>query len=318
MSKEVIIVGPLPPPFGGISTHIQRLLVVLTETDISPTVINQYGAPKVSVIVRIFKALLQRKVVHLHLYHRFLFLLAALSRFVGRKGQLIITIHNDRLNNSLIWLTAARLAAPSQLIVVSERALDVWRPVVKCPVVHIPAFIEPKTISELSSGDKRCIANIWSYYGPESIKEYGLDIFRAFSQRLRSIPFVLYLGSTDASPELEDYFSREPNVRIVHGTSLVDEFNTQDILLRLNRVDAYGVSIAEALCLGVPTLASTACSRPPGCYVYVSIEEAWEHLMVLLSSPRGGKQGVHSDLPQPISHCAELVDLYRATLNKLE
>lgn len=61
------------------------------------------------------------------------------------------------------------------------------------------------------------------------------------------------------------------HVRIRHHLSrdsFLKELTLSDIYLRLNSVDSYGIAVAEAVALGVLAIASDACTRANGCYIF--------------------------------------------------
>jgi glycosyltransferase involved in cell wall biosynthesis len=119
---EVLIVGPYPPPFGGVSAHVQRLASTVTQAGHTVAVLNHFGTPSATGPVigtmrrsPIAYALKLRRsharVIHYHHGGRLSLLLAAAS---GRRGKhparWIVTLHDRSLERHLSRAPFARIS----------------------------------------------------------------------------------------------------------------------------------------------------------------------------------------------------------------
>ena len=94
---KLFIIGPLPPPFGGISNHIERIQPYLLKNNIDYSIVNQYSFNKLNLIFKVLYVLIFKKYVHIHLFSKYLLIpIFFITNFLPYK-KFILTIHNDRL-----------------------------------------------------------------------------------------------------------------------------------------------------------------------------------------------------------------------------
>jgi len=158
-SPEVLIVGPYPPPLGGVSSHVQRATIALQDAGYTVGVLNHFtseidNSPVVGTLRRnpVLYFLKLRKahgpVVHYHHAGRLSLLLAAALARPKRDGRWLVTIHNHSLTRSLESSRSSRrlvrwaLGRFDQVIAVSrEIAQTLERHEVNAPIVVMPAYI---------------------------------------------------------------------------------------------------------------------------------------------------------------------------------
>ena len=105
---KVALMGGYPPPYGGVSVHIERLHGYLQDQDIPFVLYDTYrktrrdnivplGRPKIlSYFWRVLTT--SAKVVHLHTSRNLIRVLAAMATMLARK-KLVITVHGSSLAN---------------------------------------------------------------------------------------------------------------------------------------------------------------------------------------------------------------------------
>src|SRR3954454_14370756 len=103
---DVLLLGPYPPPWGGVSTHIQRLSAILIRNGLTVRVLNYFGqVPSVpggtlnKNPIRFGWAgcIAKPRLVHFH-HSRFSFLLAvAIDSRSAAHTRLLLTVHGQEL-----------------------------------------------------------------------------------------------------------------------------------------------------------------------------------------------------------------------------
>lgn len=287
--KSLVIIGPYPPPYGGVSVHIQRIARLLQIHNIPYVVFDQYYTedrlnnvyPTMKKISWWFCFLFCKspKLVHFHQFSFFIFIYAFIySRFHSTK--IYISIHNeDLLNHSILkrWFSIflMRFTANVSIIVVSQKLFSHLNEYDKISIHYIPAYVPPVVTSPKSLADKInsykmvFFFNAWRLNEQES-NVYGFDLLLKLALEYNDIIFFCFVGdikSGDFVTKKSAYFN-VTNIKSIVGENLVDYMHEADLFLRLNREDAYGVSIKESLDLGVPVIASNVCLRPSGTVLF--------------------------------------------------
>jgi glycosyltransferase involved in cell wall biosynthesis len=85
--------------------------------------------------------------------------------------------------------------------------------------------------------------------------------------------------------------------------------------VRLNRVDAFGVSIVEAMSAGVPALATNVCRRPDGCLVFSDYDELFDKLAEVIDSDNPARAVFLDGFVVPNDH-KEIIRIYREQCSK--
>jgi len=305
--KSIIIIGPFPPPIGGVSIHIIRLVSRLKdrykvfEIDTSKNRFVQ-GIKLLELFIRnIGKS--SKLVVHNHVFRpKFNFIVVYLCKIFGAKY--IQTIHSfrqntDNLSKNEVWLIKFINNYSSKIIVVSDKIKDDLFQLdeyVLQKIEVIPAFIPyegENSIQELSQyiddlqiksfmNSHRIIlcANAYkiAFYNNEDL--YGIDLC------IELIKKIIYSANYNVGlifmlPQVGDigYFNLMKNRIIEYGIEedfvfvnkeidLVPLFEYVDIFLRPTNTDGDALSIREALFSGVPTIASDIVERPVGTIIF--------------------------------------------------
>lgn len=284
---SIDIIGPYPPPFGGISIHISRMLPLLRASEIQVTVYNQYNfeddssciiATNKSIfwwVLYLFKT--KGLIVHIHQFAWFqfpyVFLLSKISR-----SKIFFTIHNERLlevnwlvRKVMIWLL--KYSSIDHIIVVSKSLSENMTSAGVKSVEWLPAYVPPNNNGGKSlPGDfyKKVAFNVWRLESERDINVYAVDQLLVLAKNTPEVGFYIFVGDIGSKDYAKKYIDKQVlnNVIIIFGESLVDYLADADLFLRLNRSDAYGVSVQEALDLDVPVIGSNVCDRAPGTILY--------------------------------------------------
>ena len=296
------IIGIMPPPFGGVSVHLLRFCAYLSEQEIEYRVhdVNggkvtvRYGEAFIKMSLRkwVLKLLFTRKFgskFHIHVSSNLQFSLALILSALDKKT--LITFHNQRLmttkklKDRLLLSVFNWLKKKVLVICVSHGHYEQLKNE-GFQVFYVPAYIKPskkevsnqseEVLSKIANNKKTICLNIWHYSKELADKVYGFDIL--FNHCIknpnlyRDTQLNIFVGDqTSDIDHLEHRLQAIAVDHIVHvGISLTAYLLKMDILLRLNRKDAYGVSIKESLDLGVDVVATNVCKRPEGCILFDS------------------------------------------------
>jgi glycosyltransferase involved in cell wall biosynthesis len=295
---KVLLIGDYPPPYGGISVHVQQLAdflrrqgVACAVLDIAPGSDPKPGAIRVNGSLGFLRTLIRfyRKgyVSHIHTNgHNFKSWLAIAVTawsgfFFGRRN--IATLHSGlmpayaaggRGRKGLIRLAVWPLGGVIAVNRKIERAL-LERKVSPSCISVLPAFALGPRAERVPAwaGDyrKRFSPLIASAVYLE--KEYGTDLLVKACVALRpKYPRLgcLIMGSGAEESAIraqiraekgEDFLILLGNVPHDLCLSLMER---SDLFVRPTLFDGDAISVREALALGVPTVASDVGFRPPG------------------------------------------------------
>lgn len=287
MKNNVDIIGPYPPPFGGVSIHISRMLPLMRDAGLTPIVYNQYDYEDSSLNVYATKKSLRwwltyifkRKstVVHIHQFSWIHFPYILLLSWTS-KNKYILSIHNEKILSystsvQLAIYATLKLSRLSCLIVVSKNLYSILQKYNIKNVEWLPAYVPPpKTSTRKLPGqyNTKVAFNAAQLSNLKAIETYGADHLLLLAKDHPSIGFYLFVGEPASKVFFDSYLSDHNinNCTVLYGEPLVEYLASADIFLRLNREDAYGISIDEALDLGVVAVASDVCARAEGCILY--------------------------------------------------
>jgi glycosyltransferase involved in cell wall biosynthesis len=301
---DVLLVGPYPPPFGGISAHVARLADAIAAHGMSVRVLNHFRAREGNPLIlgdlrrnpwRYWRALrvADARVVHYH-HARWSTLVASALALHRSSSATIATIHGEDVGRYLesgipgvAQLTRRALKTFDVLIAVSVEAKQALQAVVDQPISVIPAYIPVGTDQMMLSAEADAFLQqgvnlvVAAYrlavdgrgrtiYGLET----AIDSFKALAPAQPALRLAIFLaeppGSRRESDRLRSLIERvdDPQLRrrigIFYGEPLTPALRMAALYLRPTLTDGDAVSIREAIDAGVPVLASDVVVRPRG------------------------------------------------------
>ena len=299
---DVLLVGPYPPPFGGISAHVARLAHAVSADGMSVAVVNHFRTREVNELIvadlarnplRYWTVLrrLEPRVLHYH-HARWSTLVAAALAVRRSTGTSVVTIHGRELEPFLesrlpgiAPLTRWALTSFDVLIAVSAEIERSLRPLGRTVSV-IPAFIpadddarlSPQANDFLNGGTNLLVAAYRLAVDQRGRLIYGLDTaiqsFTALAAARPRLRLAIFVASAPRSRAERDRLSRlieavdddevRRRIRVFHGEPLPPALRRATLYLRPTLTDGDAVSIREAIAAGVPVLASDVVARPPG------------------------------------------------------
>lgn len=299
---RLLLLGALPPPIGGVATHVARLAQAAAKEGWDVIVADVNAAarcdrPFARVIplrqlvspFRLLKSMMKTDVTHIHLsganqpyIEAFLILLASCF-----KGQLVLTLHGggmvtraSRLSKHQRRALAFALSRVDNLIVVGPQMIG-GLALIDPPLAHRAQIMNaylPLQDPIVPPSDKDPITVVssggWS-------KTYGFDVLaRALSsipatdRRLRLRLFWYDVGGQTLQFE-EDV--RALLTQVGHEVEILPAtidsgaaYAGADIYVRATRTDGDSISVREALDAGLLVIASDAVPRPEGTLTFRS------------------------------------------------
>jgi len=291
---NVLLIGSYPPPYGGISVHIERLYQYLLKKEnkcqILHTGSNNPQIDKNKDIVKIFKLFKLMKIkkanpiVHFHVSAlRNLLKIYLLTSFFNKQRK-IITIHSGAFIKNLMKQSTLRYVLLKKvlnnfyfIIAVNAEQKKLLINILKineAKIVVIPAFIYPTvSLNDFSKKDLTLIEQtnkikivmsgyLLEFYGYELVLDY-------LEKNEKFIGFFIFYGTNN-----DDYKKRIIN-RITNMKNVYyycdlkpAAFNwllkNSDIYVRNTDRDGDSVAIREALYWGLSVCATNIVERPKG------------------------------------------------------
>jgi len=290
---KVLLIGPFPPPHGGVSVHVCMLQDLLTRSGIPCRVLNiNRDASKSDRYVSIrgplnFMYLLLRYSlegwsIHVHINGHnakswLVAFAAGLAGVAGRQARgSMLTIHSGMspayLNTSkfprlLAWTTACFYR---HILAVNSEIGDALRalPVSQERIEILPAFLpNPAALPELPDSFEQWskahdpVLSTALFFRPE----YGFELLvRAISELRKKHPRLgcVVMGDSESRPKgLPQHIFAIGDV--THDSCLA-VIASSDIFVRTTFSDGDAMSVREAIALGTPVVASDVVRRPAG------------------------------------------------------
>jgi glycosyltransferase involved in cell wall biosynthesis len=308
--SRIALIGVYPPPYGGISVHIQRLNEQLEKKGFG-CIIYDSGKKK-DILQKNVKATKNTKgwmlkyflnakedIVHYHGYEPKSLLLFSLFSIV-RKKRVIFTFHSFRYNikdinllHKFIFWIANR--AKIYLIVVGPQIKEkiISLGIKSENIEVIPSFIPPTVREEdiaeipqevwafMNSHNPVIAANAYkiSYYNNQDL--YGIDMCIDLCANLKQ--YYPGIGLVFSLPDIGDYEYFEKMKQRIADKGIENNFlfitepyqfypilMKSDVFVRPTNTDGDAVSLREALYFKVPAVASDAVPRPEGTILFKS------------------------------------------------
>lgn len=296
--REVRILGPFPPPFGGVAIHCIRLLEALREKGLIARGVSLGGVPQGVDNVSTWKPwmLLSRTPVHYHTdegNHRWMRLFSAFWRFT--RTPYVVSVHSFRdrselRNERTLRSLAAAFRHARAVIAISSDVADALEKTLGFRHTH--TYVIPSTLPisewELSAELPQSVAETWRrapirilanagrvvlYNGRDL---YGLDVLLDAFQLIDNPNVELCIAVGDVVDEAlwrshSERMKTDPRITLVRDlnsplTPLVKQAN---IVVRPTLTEGgASLTITEALELGKWAIGSDSVSRPQGCILF--------------------------------------------------
>lgn len=297
--KKILFISQTPPPIGGISIHVFRLMTYLQENFWEVVCVR----PTIRNLPRIILKTFSYEMIHIHSLRFYLFswpFWYFLRIFLDKK--IIVTVHSYRKKSVIVPYS---LRKASQVIAVNEEILNsIGVPRAK----KIPPFLAPHNkerdfFLEIPK-EARCFFkrlrviafNAWKIVYEDGEDLYGVNLilsaFGFLRQKLENIGLCLCIPQLDANQKQkllksldEKNIPRKDVLILDFNVSFCDVLRLSDVFVRPTRSDGDSLSVKEALYLGVPTIATNVVPRHGDVflseYAVTSLVETLERVLAL-------------------------------------
>lgn len=332
MNKKLVLFGPYPPPLGGISVHISRIETFLRKENIDYEIFN-HGYTENKKVIATKKSLLwylrvlfikKRNTFHFHQFFFFHFIFYFIFSLL-RREKIIVTIHSERILSYSKFKRAFVLFFISRIrrlnLISVSKNLKNYFDEKGIKSLFLPAYVPPIYVKEIkvNHSKKLILFSVWKFNEKLANEIYNVPLaFEYLSQNKHKYKMLLMIGSKSDSDEkyLHETISNyqiEKDVIIIFNQNLVDYLNNCEFLIRPNLSDGYGVSIQEALDLGIPAIASDVCERPKGTLVFKNndledLSSKIEHVEITPVKNILQKK-------ENLNYHFQLIEIYKETIN---
>lgn len=296
------IVGPVPPPLGGISVYVDRLSRQLRMYGHTVSNIDFARKGFLKRLLSLMRMVVdpRRTTIDLHAFD-FSAMAAALLRPFGKTVTYMdhnTLLYRRQVSGVRAWILKRFLLRAGEVSFVSEEGLKFYQEngftftnaIVKHAYIPPPVEDGARIFSGYSADTRKflerrrpvLVANASQIVFENGQDLYGLDLCVDLVLALRAefpeIGLVLALANADRNPEYLASLKR----RIKDAGAVADFcfltgqqelwpiFRHASLMLRPTTGDGYAVSVAEALDLGCRVLASDAVERPAGATLFRS------------------------------------------------
>jgi len=328
---KILLIGPYPPPHGGVSVHVSSIHMQLMAAGVPCRVLDTgRDRPGLGFGIVLLRHAWQGWTLHLHTNgHNLKSWLVALG--CGLAGQFgggcILTLHSGMapgyLRAAQRWrrrLASLVCSLYTQVICVSDgirnALLALGLPPHRTEIV--PAWLKPERPGV--SLDPSILAWMGRHYPLLSTTlffrpEYGFDLLATAVARLRlRYPSVgcVVMGSGEQREQAEQRIHEtgiEENVLIlgdVNHDACLALMSVSDVFIRPTLEDGDSISVREALSLGVPVVASRIGTRPAGAILFEpgDVGEMLSKVELAMARKRDGEA--------PLTGCMDrLMEIYQ-------
>jgi len=273
--KSILIIGKIPPPIGGVSIHIERLLYCL----------KQDGLPYdcVSLKLNSFRTFISKyrksKIVHLHISNVYLRTFLTMLSYATNKKH-INTYHGNLGNKNKVknYFDKISVRFSAYPVVLNENAKEFARKH-NNDTILISAFIPPPFEDVLSESIKMNLELLRKEYKPifctnafgvkydDSGNEiYGItELINIFSD-INDKALII----SDPSGSYNNYLKKKAielpkNIFLISEPhSFIEILKLSDCYIRNTTTDGDSLSVREGLFLKKPVIATNCVQRPNG------------------------------------------------------
>ena len=274
--QRVLIIGKIPPPIGGVSVHVKRLVSEIKKNDEINVDILDYSKER-SLIV-ILKKIIRAKVVHIHLSNKF-FRLITVVFFLLFLKKVVITFHGKyNFNNYWDILT---LKYCKKALLLNKYSFENANKFKKKNIHLIGSFIPPMK-DDIKPLNKSLI---------DGIEEFKTNYKFVFSTNASNFVLDSYGNEIYMGSELVNFFSENKNYGLIFSDptgnyykffheffdelpkniyfisqehDFVNVIKQTDALIRATTTDGDSISVKEALHYGKQVFATNIVERPEG------------------------------------------------------
>ncbi|WP_423128028.1 hypothetical protein [Gaoshiqia sp. Z1-71] len=280
--NKILIIGKTPPPIGGVTIHVQRLIDTLKKSRIK---FQFEQLSKKNILSLMYLTLTKRQIIHLHASSPFIRFVFTFLGFISR-SEMIITFHGNlgRFNFLGNWFDKSSIKLSSIPIVLNAESLCLAQSL-NSQAILIPAFIPPvkeeilpeHIITELRKLEEKyslifCTHAFNLTYDKNKNEIYcGSLLAKIFSKKENQKYSLVF---SDPSGSYKHFFEMQ-QIKLTKNINLISEPHSffeilkfTDCFIRATTTDGDPLSIKEALYLNKQVIASDVIKRPSKCLIF--------------------------------------------------
>jgi glycosyltransferase involved in cell wall biosynthesis len=298
---RILLIGPLPPPLGGVSVYLYRHKRLLERDGHDVSVLDPTKMSRAAYLIRLLLVPLGRyQLIADHVQSIYVKLILFVTGMAGRTE--VVDWNWRQLEDWGGWktrlygafvrrckaltLSGAHLAAyyEEQGVKLPPGKAGGLDPFIPPPLEDEEAILAtyPAEVLDFAAGRRPLItANAFQIVFYRGVDLYGLDMCVEMVAALKEshpnvglIFAVAEVGDADYFEKMKrriDELGVKDNFLFLTGQrELWPLFRRADLMVRPTCSDAYGISVAEALYLGCPAVASDVCRRTPGTLTFAN------------------------------------------------
>ena len=306
---DLLILAPVPPPFGGIAVHVKRLVPRLQAAGLRVGVLNHFGSTDDESVVgalnrnplnyyRLPKRVPAR-VLHYH-HARWSTLIAVAMAKRRTRARYVATFHSGGLRKQLSSrnpvvrrLTIWALRRFEAIIAVNSSISSMLAEHVGHPVVVVPAFLadeggdsgyDSRTEAFFNLGRTLVVPAYRIHFSKSDVDVYGLDsateAFIALAPKNPELNLAFFIAVKPTRGKAKRYLSGlqeriadaglSDRLLVAFELPLSPAFRHDVVILRPTRSEGDALSVREALSAGVPVVATDVVERPSGTVTFRS------------------------------------------------
>ena len=283
MKKKILIIGSVPPPVGGVTVHVKRLLEHLTLRGVA----YDFFPLRQKSLFWLPLEILRHKVIHIHSSNiLFYLLIGVFCKFFRKK--LIITKHGNILLNSglKLFLDIWSMKLAYQPIVLNKSSYEVARKYNPRTVLGSAFFPElhteslPEDVSAAIQQARQTYKKVFTVVASDLAFDnrgreiYGVSSVVELFAETPSLFLVAVVGFERYREYLLQHTKIPQNVFVIARTiPFMTLLKYVDGMIRNTVTDGDSVSVREGLFANVPVFATDCVSRPDGTIVYHSTND---------------------------------------------
>lgn len=283
MERKILIIGSVPPPVGGVTIHVKRLLEHLTLRGVA----YDFFPLRQKSLLWLPWEILRHKVIHIHSNNIFFsFLLCVFCKIFRKK--IIITKHGNILLNSglKLFLDLLSMKLAYQPIVLNKNSYEAalkynQRTVLASaflPELHPEPL--PAEVSEAIQHARQTYKKVFTVVASDLAFDnrnreiYGVSSIVELFAETPSLFLVAVVGFERYREYLLQHTKIPQNVFVIPYTiPFVALLKQVDGMIRNTVTDGDSISVREGLSAKVPVFATDCVSRPKGTIVYHSTND---------------------------------------------
>jgi len=315
-NKKIAIIGSYPPPFGGISVHIQRVVALLNHDEYvlyntSPNgyanAIQFYGKSKLYIIFTfLFKNF---RLIHHHTSNKLVRILLCLLGYF--KKNIYLHIHGASLeeyflDKSLSSFLLKKMIKNVSIIADNSKILNLAKPYLPRHIYQIDAFLPPLYKEEIyKSFEKQIpapkakiiISMVGWFKEFRNTDLYGFDMALEALHKLRvehniDVAFLASVNGITSHRLYDQFVYKLSEFKLEKYFLLITDeleeiwpiYLRSDIFIRPTISDGSSVALLEAMWFEAKTIASDSVPRPEGVTIFKNrdVDDMTERIRIVI------------------------------------